>query len=401
MRNKKTIALAILAVLLVAVIIGAIVHARNKGQAAPAGARGRQALPVQVLEVQSGDISSVNTLTGILAANMQTSVGSKVSGRVQSVYVNMGDQVHAGQVLAQLDTTDLDKQLAQYQAQVQVDQNQLQIYRNNSEQSQADYQRSKSLFDSGAISQQQLEQVRLKMQNDQAQMQVTQASMNKDMALVEVYAQQKREMSVTSPVDGVVATKNIEPGMQVSTQTALFNIVQADPLKATVNVTDQIMADVHPGIEAQITVPQLGSKVFGGTVVRVSPVTDPVSRAYPVEIQISNPDKQMLPGMAVSVQLVGLKSQTGIAIPAQAVVETTQGSEVFTVEKNVAHMHIVKLGAVSSDKIVILEGLKPGDKVIVNGQTLVSDGAPVTVVDDPDQAGVKGMINQIKKGAGQ
>lgn len=398
-RKKKLILIAVAMLLIAAIVTGVILNARKKSQAPAAGARGKQAVPVLTAIVQSGDLSSVNTLTGTIAANLQTNVGSKIAGNVRSVNAEMGQIVHTGQVLAQLDPSDLQKQLAQLQAQIQVDEAQLPIVQNNADQSKADYQRNEALFSSNAISKQALEQSRLKMQNDQAQVQVTQAMLNKDQAAAAVTEQQIREMTITSPVDGVVATKNIEVGEQISTQTILFNIAQVDPVKLTVNVSDQIIAGIQPGTAAKITVAQLGANPFQGSVIRVSPVLDSTSHAYPVEIQIANPDRLMTPGMAASVQFSGLKTQPGIVIPAQAVLETTQGSEVFTVENNVAHMHIVQLGAVSSDKVVITSGLKPGDQIVVQGQGLLADGASVTVVQDPEQAGDKGLINQIKKGA--
>lgn len=251
-RKKKLIILTALAVLPIVIISASIVIAKKKPQTSTTGARGKQAVPVQTTVVQSGDISSVNTLTGTIAANLQTNVGAKIVGNVRNVNAEMGQVVHTGQVLAQLDPSDLQKQLAQLQAQVQVDEAQLPIAQNNSDQSKADYQRNETLSSSNVISKQQLEQSRLKMLNDQSQVQVTQAMLNKDQAAAAVTEHQIQEMTITSPVDGTVATKNIEVGEQVSTQTVLFNIAQIDPVKMTVNVSDQIIAGVQPGTKETV-----------------------------------------------------------------------------------------------------------------------------------------------------
>lgn len=252
------------------------------------------------------------------------------------------------------------------------------------------------------------------MENDQSQLEakekalklaesgdnvaVARAILNKDQTAAAIIREQLSELTITSPVDGVVASKNIEVGEMVSPQTTLFNIAQIDPLLVTVNVSDQIIADIHPGTEAQITVPALGAKIFPGKVTKVSPVSDQVSHAYPVKIQIANPDRSMLPGMTASVVFTGLKTQPGIVIPVQAVVETPQGSEVFTVENGVAHMHMVQLGAVSSDRAVVLSGLNPGEQLVINGQSLLSDGSRVTVVQSADQAGVGGQPSHVAGG---
>lgn len=432
--RKKIIISGAVVLVLVFAISAAAIHGRKPSSTAIRG-QGMQTVPVQTVPVQLGDLSSVNTLTGTVSANLQTAVGTKVAARVQAVYVDIGQAVHTGQVLAQLDPSDLQRQLAQIEAQIQVDEAQLQSAldgtanslaqakadlnqaRANYEQSRTDYQRYEGLYNSGAITKQQLEQARLKMENDQSQLEakekalklaesgdnvaVARATLNKDQTAAAIIREQLSELTITSPVDGVVASKNIEVGEMVSPQTTLFNIAQIDPLQVTVNVSDQIIADIHPGTEAQITVPALGAKIFPGKVTKVSPVSDQVSHAYPVKIQIANPDRSMLPGMTASVVFTGLKTQPGIVIPVQAVVETPQGSEVFTVENGVAHMHMVQLGAVSSDKAVVLSGLKPGEQLVINGQNLLSDGSRVTVVQSADQAGATGMINQIKQGAKQ
>lgn len=435
-KKKKLIILASLIALLIVIIISAdIMHARKNSSAASVSDRGKQAIPVQTAGVQTGDLSSVNTLTGTLTANLQTSLGAKVGGNVQSVSVDVGQTVHAGQVLAQLDPSDLQKQLAQVEAQLQVDEAQLQSSQHSSvnsagqakaamdqaranyEQAQADYQRNETLYSGQAISKQQLEQSQLKMDTSKSQLDsaqnaydlaqagdsvnVSRSMLEKDQASAAITRQQLSELTITSPVDGIVATKNIEVGEQVSAQTTLFSIVQVDPVMVTVNVSDQLIASIKPGTTAQVAVSQVGKDPFQGSVVKVSPTLDQTSHAYPVQIQLANPDKLMLPGMTASVQFTGLNTQPGIIIPVQAVVQTTQGSEVFTVENNVAHMHIVQLGAVSSDKAVVLSGLNAGEQLVINGQSLLSDGARVNVVQDAGQAGVSGMINQIKQGAGQ
>ena len=116
--------------------------------------------------------------------------------------------------------------------------------------------------------------------------------------------------------------------------------------------------------------------------------------------KILNPDPKILPGMTASVLFTGLKAQPGIIIPVQAIEETPQGSEVFTVENNVAHLHMVQIGATSSTQAVVTSGLQAGQQVVVNGQDLLSDNVRVTVVQNANQAGVQGMINQLQQGAG-
>ena len=396
MGKKSKIIIAVVLVVAVFTAVG-IIH--KKGQNQVPTVAGQTIIPVQVMEVKAGDLSSVNTLTGTVEPGMKTTVGSKVSGRVTGVSVDMGQSVSAGQALATIDSTEIQNQLSQSQAQLQVDQVQLANAKNKATQSQTDYERYKQLFDSGAISQQQLEQSKLTMENDQGTIKLYQSTQAKDQANVAYYQKQLSETTITAPVSGVISARNIEVGMMLTSQAAAFDLVQPDPVKVTVNVPEQYITQVRQGTGAAITLDQLEGKTFTGQVARVSPDINAASQAYPVEIEIKNSGKAILPGMTARVVFTGLTTQSGIVVPAQAVVETSQGSEVFTVENGTAKMHIVELGAVSSDQIVILSGLKAGEKLVINGQTLLSDGEKVNVVQDASKAGANGLIDQIKQGA--
>lgn len=356
-----------------------------------------QAIPVQTVVVKTGDLSSVNNLSGVVASDIQTNIGAKLAGHVQSVNVDVGDSVKQGQVLAQLDPVELEGQLQQTAAQKQIDQVQLQGAQTNYEQAMADYQRNNTLNNNGALSESELEQSRLKMNTAQSEIQAYQATLNRDQASANIINQQLSELTITSPMDGIVAARNIEAGEQISMQTTLFSIVSKNSLKVTVDVSDQMIANIKPGTTAKVVVPEIGKTVFEGSVANVSPTLDATSHSYPVKIQIEKTAAQLAPGMTAMVTFTGLKAQPGIIIPAQSVVETPQGSEVFTVEHNTAHMHLVQMGAVSSDQAVITNGLKVGQQLVINGQDLLSDGVAVKVVKNANQAGVNGMIVHAKR----
>lgn len=397
-KKKKVIYPVIVILVIIAIVVS--VKILKKSPAA-SGGQERAAIPVLTETVQMGDLSSINTLTGLISANIQTSIGTKVSGRVAEVDVDMGQKVSKGQILAKIDSIDLEKQLDQTEAQIQVDQAQVDIAQNNSAQSTDALNHDTVLYNSNAISKDTLNQAQTKMENDKDSLLAAQGTLGKDTASAAIIQQQINETDIVSPIDGAIATRNIEVGMQVSSATTLFSIAQLNPLKVTINVSDQLIASISNGAGVNITVPEIASSTFQGTVDKISPVLDASTHSYPVEIIINNPDDSLTPGMTASVQFTGLTTTPGIIIPAEAVVETPQGSEVFTVVQNVAHMHLVQLGAVSNDKILVSSGLNPGDQIIIKGQTLIADNAKVKVVDSEDQAGVQGMINQVKQGAKQ
>jgi len=400
MKMKKKVVLPVVALVALILIGGGIVW-RMKHGPTTVSALGAQAIPVQAVAVVMGDLSSINSLTGTVSANLTTGVGAQVGGLVKAVDVNMGQDVAAGEVLAQLATTNLQEQLAQDQAQVQVDQARVNGDQAAVTENEANFQRNQALLNSGAVSQSTFDTAKFQLQQSQAQLQADEGTLAKDRAAVAAVQQQIEEMTIVSPVSGVVASKNIEVGEEVSTSTVLFNIVQIDPVQVTVNVSSQLIAQIHPGTSAQITVPELGTKTFEGTVAHVSPVLDTASQGYPVQILVRNPEHDMLPGMTATVVFTGLHTTPGLIIPAQAVLETTQGSEVFTVQNGIAHLHLVQLGAVSSNEVVVVSGLTAGEQVVTNGVSLLSDGSRVRVVQSAAQAGVQGMINQLQAKAGK
>jgi RND family efflux transporter MFP subunit len=362
--------------------------------------RGPQAIPVQTAAAQIGDVSSVNALTGAVTANIQTNVGTKVGGMVQSVYADMGDHVSAGQALAQLDPTDLSRQLAQTQAQIQVDQANIQSDQANSSQASTTDQRDQSLYNDGALSQSDFETGQLALNTARAALQAAQGTLAKDEAAVAIIQQELDELTIASPVDGIVVSRSIEVGEEISTSTTCFTIAQTSTIYVTVNVSEQNISGVKQGTTAQITVPDVGTAVFQGQVTEISPTLNSTSQAYPVQIQFLNPDPKILPGMTASVLFTGLQTQPGVIIPVQSIEETPQGSEVFTVANNTAHLNMVQIGATSSTQAVVTSGLQAGEQVVITGQDLLSDNARVTVVQNASQAGVQGMINQLKQGAG-
>ncbi|MDA8337391.1 MAG: efflux RND transporter periplasmic adaptor subunit [Peptococcaceae bacterium] len=384
---KKRIILWVAGILVVAIIAAGVAAKMRGEKTAASAAGGTMAINVQTAPATLGDISSVNSLTGNVSANQTATVGTEVSGRVRSVSADVGQAVSTGTVLAQLDPINIQNQLAEVQAQEAGARAAL-------VKARADYQRNSQLYISGAVAKATLDQYRLVQEQAQSQLDYYQAQ-------IASLRQQIREMTITSPVDGVVATKTVEIGQEVSTQSVLFTVVQIDPVRVTVDVPDQLIAEIRPGVAARVKVPELGNGVFQGTVLHVSPVLDTVSHGYPVEIQVNNPGSSMLPGMTATVVFTGLQRNPGIIIPVQAVLETAQGSEVFTVSGGVAHLHVIQLGAVSSNLAVVESGLKKGDRVVINGEDLLSDGSRVNVVPSAAQAGVQGMINRIKQGAGR
>ncbi|BCJ87813.1 efflux RND transporter periplasmic adaptor subunit [Effusibacillus dendaii] len=427
--KKRCVRLAIAAVFAVATLTAGCSSSK------PTAGRQTKAVPVNTMLVQTGSIGGSVTLTGQVASNVQTKVVSKQSGKIAKVFVNIGDKVTAGQTLAQLDTSDLEVQLNQQQAAVQVAQAQYEKAKtdavNSSSQAssaltqaqvslndaQTNYERTKNLYDSGAVSKQQLDTAELNLETakaklDAAQQQYQASQVNGDplqqgsvkvaaaqleqaRANLAVVQNQYNEATITSPVTGTVVSKDADMGTFVGTQTSVVTVAQVDPVKVNLNIPETIIANVTPGLPVTISVQSLGNETIKATLSRVSSVVDQNVKAYPAEVVIPNPEGKLKSGMVAQVTIEGMQTHQGIQIPSGSLVQTADGAKVFVVQNNVAHQVLLKLGVIGSTKVEVLDGLKPGDVLVVGGQELLGEGTPVQVQNgpgaDPNKAANQGQ----------
>jgi multidrug efflux pump subunit AcrA (membrane-fusion protein) len=310
---------------------------------------------------------------------------------------------------AQLDKAKTDAQNSFTQASSALTQAQIAL-----QDAKTNYDRTKNLFDAGAASQQQLDQAATNLQTKQAaydaalqqyhnaapggdplnqeSIKVAQAQVAQAEAAVANIQRQLDQATVTAPISGVVASCDVEVGEYASPQTAVVTLAQTNPVKATVQVPETAISQVKPGLAVRVVVPAAGQQEISGTLSRVSPVEDNATKSYPADVEIPNPDGRLKPGMVAQITIQGLTPVQGLVIPASALVQTPDGPKVFTVENNVAHQHLIQIGAVDSQHVQVLKGLKEGDVLVVAGQELLGEGAQVTVV-QPGQAGGSGGGN--------
>lgn len=394
----------------------------------------KQSVAVVTAEVKEGTLGATADFLGQIAPSRQAKVVSKISGKVLQVYVQPGDQVSAGQALVQVDTTDLQNQLRQQQAQLQGNQAQLQVSQAQLAKAKTDaenayaqllptlqqakiavndaqltYQRKLNLYNAGAgtkadvdaaktaldTAQARYNQVLLQVQaanpggnplnSDtvkvaQEQVAQAQASLAQTQALIATTQSQIAQATVTSPFSGVVVSKDVEVGGFAGSQSSVVTVAQLDPVKVTINIPENMIAKVKEGQQVQVKVQALGNQSFSATIARINPVEDVSSKSYQAEVDIPNPHEQLKAGMVANVTVKGLTPRKGLVIPTSALVQTADGAKVFTVENNVAHQHLLKLGTIESQQVEVLQGVKAGDQVVISGQELLSEGTPVQVV---------------------
>lgn len=293
-------------------------------------------IPVRVETVEKGALEKVISLGGLLAPHEEVMLAAKNPAlRIARVACRVGDEVAAGTPLVVFDSRDLNLQL---------------------EQARLNYERSLELFESGALPKSQLEQAEYTLRNLEIQWE---------------------SMSLTSPIRGIVSKVEAVEG-QLAGSMPLVSVVNIEKLKLKIQVGEANIAKLAAGGLMPVTVPAAAG-VFTGTVTAVAPQIDPVSKAYPVTLEITNEEQVLRGGMYGEVQLVVESKQDIVAVPQQAILTAEQQDIVYIVENGVARKREVEVGLTLGDKAEIVSGLAPGEQLIVEGQYAVTDGTAVSI----------------------
>ncbi|MBP2664219.1 MAG: mdtA 3 [Firmicutes bacterium] len=323
------------------------------------------ALSVKV--AAAGYVDTVPSLTfnGSIEGATAATVSAKIAGRIEQVLVEEGQAVKAGDSLVKLEAVELANSARQAGDAVKKAEINYELALN-------DYNRYQRLFDKGAISEQQLDNVRAKLKTAEAD--VSSATANNSSA-----KQQYGYGIISAPVDGVVANKNATIGQVVSPGAALMVVQDIDQVYAVINVEQKELGSVKVGQQANITVDTYPDTVFTGIVEVVNPEAGSGSRMFRTKIKIDNVSSHLKPGMFAKVALATGNSVAVQTVPQAAVVQKQGLYYVFTVENNKAVRRQIEIGEVTGNAIVVKSGLQPGEQVIVTSTNRIKDGDAVRV----------------------
>ncbi|PKM82445.1 MAG: hypothetical protein CVU89_05420 [Firmicutes bacterium HGW-Firmicutes-14] len=336
---------------------------------------GAKAVPVTVSEAKTESISSNTVVTGKVAAQSEVQIVPKIPGKVERVPVDVGTRVKKGDLLIKIDTTDLEIALSQAingMQNAQLTHNQAVLNYNNAK---ANYERIKSLYAEGAVSQQQMEQAELQYNlAKDAMNQPVVASAQDQIADIR---NKIADATITSPFDGEVATRSIDPG-EMAGAVPVMSVVNIDKVFIEGTVAESDIALVEEGQEVTVRVDAAGG-VFQGVIKTLSPVADPNTKGYPVRVEVNNPDRKLKPGMFAEIQLTMKQKENTVVIRKEALV--TRGSDkiLYVVKGNAVEERIVETGIEAEDRIEIVKGLAAGEKFVIEGQHSLYDKAEITV----------------------
>ncbi|HOE58865.1 MAG TPA: efflux RND transporter periplasmic adaptor subunit [Bacteroidales bacterium] len=285
-----------------------------------------------------------------ILAYKENHLAPATAGRVEKILVDVGDRVRAGQVVAQLDRTNYQQAYIQYQ------------------KIRLDLMRMDSLLKVGAIAPQQYDQV--KMQYDIAK---TNLEFLED------------NTTLKSPIDGEVTGKYLNDG-EIFTMSpaagvgkpAIVSIMQLDRLKLLVGVSSKYLPNIKRGMKVDVTSEIYPGKIFSGSIDKIYPIVDNMSKTFTVEVIINNEGRILRPGIFATASIDIGKDQV-LVIPSFVIQKQSGTNErfVFIYKDGKAIRKIIEVGDVLDDKVEIVSGLNQGDELIVEGQMVIKDGQAV------------------------
>lgn len=384
MRPKRNFAGVVLVLFLLAVTLGGC--GKNT-----AGQVETPRVPVEVAPVKRGNIAQLARVTGIVQAGATVQVMAASAGKIKSVLVDVGDKVSRGQVIAELENSDLEARLQQAkanleQARLGLDQADARVKQAEvkAELDETNLKRTQALFEQGAASQQQLDAARTAAAVSQEDLAVARAALAAAQAQVAAAEAAVRQAEVAlentyikAPVSGEVAARLLEPGALA--QGAVVTLVTSGERQVEIGVTEQDVNYLQPGREVTVEVPA-AAESLKGRVASVSPAADELSHLFKVEVSLVNAKPAVRPGMAATVIYTTRQVKNALLVPKNAVIKRGAQDVVYTVVEGKAAGRVVTTGIADDKNVEIVKGLTDQDSIIVKGQDFVSEGQPVEVV---------------------
>ncbi len=313
------------------------------------------AKPIPIVRVTTVAPDATNQLEvypGEVRGRYESNLAFQVAGKIVSRQINIGDEVAAGQILMTLDPQDIQQAVNASAAQVSAAQAQYKLAADN-------VRRFEQLYQSGAVSQANLDQYRTQLEAAASNLQQAQAQAISNGNKLD-YTQ------LRSDAHGVVANLNGEIGQVVNAGTPVVTVVQDGEREIQIFVPENRVQQLRVGQKAKVSFWALGDLVAPGVISEIAPMADPMTKTYRVRVALDKLPEQVKLGMTAKVDL----NQTGkaqIVLPASAIYQTDDQSQVWVIRDNKAHLVPVTIGGHQGNDVIIATGLQAGDTVVTAG----------------------------------
>jgi RND family efflux transporter MFP subunit len=365
----------------------------GQSRAAPVHAAVAQALPAG-----GGKAASILDASGYVVARRQATVSAKITGRLDQLFIEEGQHVKAGQVLAKLDDTNAIAALQQSKAAVLQAEAAVAQAKAAAEDVTPTYERNRKQAEAGLISDEALEASKAAYDAQQTALSVAQSNLAVARASMQIAQRNLNDTIVYAPYTGVITTKNAQPGEIISplsagggfTRTGIGTLVDMDSLEVEVDVSENFVSRVLPDAPATLKLNAYPDWEIPSYVIAVVPTADRSKATIKVRVGFKSRDPRILPEMGARVSFQNKEDVASAAAPATAGVTLPQAAvgsgasdslgTVYVLRDGTVERRVVKLGARDGDSRIVLSGVSPGERVAIGDFAALADGARVKII---------------------
>ncbi len=322
---------------------------------------------VTLQEALRGEIVINIQATGTIAPNHESYLGPKVNGRIEEFFADVGEFIEKGKPLLRLEQVRF--KLALQEAEASYKENQAQL-----KNLQLKLERKDELFKKGIIDKQMYDDIATEVALARARADVAGSRLDRA-------REDMKDSVLYAPFSGFVVERKMNTGEIFSgmANEYVFHLVDTSIVKVEVNIFETKKQYISVGKKVSVAVDAVPDKLFDGAITVVNPLVDPASRKFLVKIEIANADFALESGMFARVNIPEEQRADALLVPAAALLERNGEKVVFLAKEKKAVQQAVEVGLMTHERVEILKGIAPGDRVIVDGLYAVKDGTPLLI----------------------
>jgi len=367
---------------LATVVLAAAVSAVACGDRATQAAEAPAPLPaVAVIRAAPGTIESAIEVSGNLAPQTRVGVHAKLGGTLEKVFVQLGDRVAEGAVLATIDRREIDTQVDAAVAAVNVARAALDAADAGLANAAQEVERARNLYGKGAIPRQRLDAADTAFRAAQAQRDLGRANVAQADAALRRAREVQRDATLRAPMAGVIVERNFDAGSLVGPGGSQPVVAVADlrVLKLEAGVSELEAGRLKLGTAARISLPAKPGETYEGRLAALAPEVDPRNRHFRIEVRVDNGAGALLSGMYASARIVVAKAD-GIVLPREAVFSRNGDRVVYRVDGDTVKVVAVKEGLGDGGRTLVVSGVNAGDVIVADARREVTEGARVRAI---------------------
>jgi|SoiMethySBSTD1v2_1073268.scaffolds.fasta_scaffold00446_20 RND family efflux transporter MFP subunit len=348
------------------------------------GGGGRGPMVVELANARKASMNQEVRVVGNLIGEATVAVAPRTAGRLQDVFVRLGDRVARGQRIAKIEDFEIVEQVKQQEAGQEVAAATIRQREADLQLALTNVERSRNLFQRQLLPKQTLDDNEARYQAAVAQIDLAKAQSTQSKARLDELRINLANTVIVSPVNGFVAKRTVDPGAFVSQNAPIVDVVDISRVRLVVNVVERDLKELQAGDVTKVEVDAYPGEMFRGRIARVAPVLDPATRTAPIEIEIPNPDFRLKPGMYARVGITTDVKRDTLVVPLNAVADLGGRRGVFQHVNGVAIFRTIELGTEGEEVVEVLGGLAEGDQVITTGARALRDGDRIQLAGGAD-----------------